>query len=159
MTDTIVRLADHFSDALIGLNNAHAKETSFLEPGTFKTMVHNAFYARGVLPAQAFLLVFDQDGNYSSPNFLWFRDRYPRFVYIDRVITAAEARGKGLARQLYEDMFEAARKAGHSLVCCEINSDPPNPGSDAFHAKLGFREVGSTLLANGKTVRYMTKSL
>jgi predicted GNAT superfamily acetyltransferase len=42
------------------------------------------------------------------------------------------------------------------VVCCEVNSDPPNPLSDAFHAALGFREVGRAFLPDrGKSVRYL----
>jgi hypothetical protein len=39
---------------------------------------------------------------------------------------------------------------------CEVNSDPPNPPSDALHASLGFKEVGSAAIHGGaKTVRYL----
>ncbi|TNE65010.1 MAG: GNAT family N-acetyltransferase [Alphaproteobacteria bacterium] len=159
MPHTIQALADLPEAPVLALNNAHEKETSFLDGAKYRRMVAEAFYAEGVAPAMAYLIAFDQDGDYDSPNFIWFRDRYARFAYIDRVVTAPEARGKGLARALYEDLFARARAAGHAVVGCEVNSDPPNPGSDAFHAKLGFVEVGSTLLANGKTVRYLTKAL
>ena len=52
-----------------------------------------------------------------------------------------------------------ARAAGHERVVCEVNADPPNPASDAFHAALGFAEIGATLLPNGKTVRYFMRDL
>jgi uncharacterized protein len=32
------------------------------------------------------MLAFDQDADYDSPNFLWFRERLARFVYADRVV-------------------------------------------------------------------------
>jgi predicted GNAT superfamily acetyltransferase len=42
----------------------------------------------------------------------------------------------------------------------EAPRSPPNPGSDAFHAALGFREVGRAFLADrGKAVRYLELSL
>jgi uncharacterized protein len=44
-------------------------------------------------------------------------------------------------------------------VGCEINLLPPNPASDAFHARMGFVEVGAAQLANGKTVRYLERAL
>src|SRR4029434_6608111 len=34
----------------------------------------------------------------------WFRRRYRRFVYIDRVVVAAHARGQGLAQGMYSDL-------------------------------------------------------
>jgi predicted GNAT superfamily acetyltransferase len=146
-------------DGILALNNAHQKETSFLTAADLSRMVAGAYYARGAEPARAYLISFNQDGDYASPNFLWFRERYPRFAYIDRIVTAPEARRRGLARALYGDLFTRATADGYAVVGCEVNMDPPNPGSDAFHAKLGFEEVGTALLANGKTVRYLTKTL
>jgi|tagenome__1003787_1003787.scaffolds.fasta_scaffold10196244_1 predicted GNAT superfamily acetyltransferase len=32
---------------------------------------------------------------------------------------------------------------GHERVFCELNSRPPNPGSDGFHLALGFAEIGT----------------
>ncbi|WP_417450711.1 GNAT family N-acetyltransferase [Kordiimonas sp.] len=159
MTGHIQHMTDMDLSGILALNNAHQKETSFLEMADLNWLVTNAYYARGVAPANAFLIGFDQDGDYKSPNFLWFRERYKRFAYIDRVITANEARGQGLARALYENLFTTAKADGYSIVGCEVNQDPPNPGSDAFHAKLGFEHVGTATLANGKTVRYLTKLL
>ncbi len=53
-------------------------------------------------------------------------------------------------------MFDQASQAGHDRVVCEVNARPPNPESDAFHAALGFTEVGSASIHNdSKTVRYL----
>jgi len=146
--------------AVLALNNAHAAELSWLEPETLSKLLDEAFHARRIGAAEAFLVTFDQDADYDSPNFQWFRRRYPRFVYIDRVAAAAGARGRGHARRLYEDLFARAAAAGHTLVTCEVNADPPNPASDAFHAALGFGEVGTAAIHGGaKTVRYYAKSL
>ena len=143
-------------DRLLALNNAHAVELSWLEAVRFRHLVAQAFMARRIGEAEAFLLAFDQDAAYDSPNFLWFRARYPRFVYVDRVVVAARARGQGHARRLYRALFEQARRAGHACVVCEVNASPPNPASRAFHADLGFMEVGSGLISGGsKTVSYL----
>jgi predicted GNAT superfamily acetyltransferase len=148
------------SDALLALNNAHALELSWLEPDRLAHLVAEAFLAKGIGEADAFLLAFDQDADYDSPNFLWFRARYPRFVYVDRIVVAGHARGRGLARRLYLDLFEQALRAGHERVVCEVNAIPPNPASDAFHADLGFVEVGSGEIHGGsKTVSYLARPL
>ena len=119
-----------------------------------------AFLARRIGAVDAFLLAFDQDADYDSPNFLWFRSRYPRFVYVDRIVVAPLARGRGHARRLYDDLFRHALRAGHERVVCEVNSEPPNPASDAFHATLGFSEVGAATIHDGsKTVRYLARQL
>jgi uncharacterized protein len=141
--------------ALLALNNAHAAELSWLTPARFSQLLGRAFHARQIGDGDAFLLAFDQDADYDSPNYLWFRARYPRFVYIDRVAVAPSARGRGHARRLYAALVEAAAAEGHDLVVCEVNAEPPNPASDAFHAALGFGEVGRAAIHGGsKTVRY-----
>lgn len=146
--------------ALLALNNAHARELSWLEPARLRHLVEQAFLARRIGDAEAFLLAFDQGADYDSPNFLWFRDRYRRFVYVDRIVTATAARGRGHARRLYEDLFAEAARVGHDRVVCEVNAEPPNPASDAFHAALGFVEVGRAAIHGGdKTVRYFSRLL
>ncbi|MBA4767787.1 MAG: GNAT family N-acetyltransferase [Porphyrobacter sp.] len=122
-------------------------------------MLASAFAALHVPDARALLITFDQSADYDSPNFLWFRDRFARFVYIDRIVVDEAARGLGMARKLYVQLFGLARAVGHDMIACEVNSQPPNPGSDAFHAAMGFVEAGSASPAPGKTVRYLTKAL
>ena len=141
MAQSIERVGPAEEAAILALNNAHAAELSWLEPERLSFLLGQAFYTRRIGNLEAFILCFDQDAGYDSPNFLWFRERYPRFVYVDRVVVAAKARGRGHARRLYEDLFDHVRRAGHAVVTCEVNADPPNPASDAFHAALGFAEV------------------
>ena len=142
-------------DALLALNNAHAVELSFADAARLRRLIGAAFVAERVGLADALLIAFDQSAEYDSPNFLWFRVRYPRFVYVDRVVTAQAARGRGLARMLYDDLIARARSAGHERIVCEVNADPPNPASDAFHRSFGFVPVGTAPLENGKTVSYL----
>lgn len=143
--------------ALLDLNNAHAQELSLLDETHFLGMIDTAFHATRIGNAHALMIAFDQSATYDSPNFDWFKARFDRFVYVDRLVTAPAARGRGLARTLYADLFAAARAAGHARVVCEVNLDPPNPGSDRLHAALGFAEVGIALLPSGKTVRYLER--
>jgi hypothetical protein len=152
--------ATPLADALLALNNDHARDLSWLTLERLAHVVGETFFARRTGQVDAFLLAFDQDADYDSPNFLWFCARYPRFVYVDRIVVAASARGRGLARLLYRALFAEAARAGHSCVVCEVNSKPPNPASEAFHESLGFAEVGSASIHNGsKTVRYLLRRL
>jgi uncharacterized protein len=157
----IISLIDARDEAaVLALNNAHAAELSWLEPERLSFLLGQAFHARRIGELDAFLLAFDQHADYRSPNFLWFRERYDRFVYVDRIVVAEHARGRGHARRLYADLFEHAARAGHDLIACEVNSEPPNPASDAFHAALGFAEVGGAAIHGGaKSVRYFTRPL
>lgn len=158
--DAPVDVAPGLEAAVLALNNAHAVELSWLDPGRLGALLARAFYARVVGHAEAFLLAFDEGARYDSPNYLWFRGRYPRFVYVDRLAVAPAARGRGHARRLYADLIGRATAAGHGVVACEVNSDPPNPASDALHAALGFTEVGRAAIHGGtKTVRYLARSI
>jgi len=147
--------------AILPLNNAHAKETSELDTASLTALLNTAFYARGIdRGATAFLIALDQNASYTSPNFLWFKASRQPFVYIDRIIVSSSARGQGIARLLYNDLFAAAKQAGHDRVVCEVNIEPPNLASEAFHVAMGFHAVGQATIHNGqKTVRYFEKTL
>jgi len=146
--------------AVLALNNAHAVELSWLEGDRLGALLRQSFYARRLGHLAAFLIAFDECADYDSPNYLWFRQHYARFVYVDRIVVDRTARKQGLAHLLYEDLFRQAVAAGQEIVGCEVNSDPPNPASDAFHAGLGFSEVGRASIHGGaKSVRYLARRL
>lgn len=159
MSVTFLPLFPGDEDALLALNNAHAEELSFLTIEKFRRMAGEAFMAVRAGESDAYIVAFDEGANYDSPNFLWFRQRFDCFVYVDRICVAPQARGRGLARALYLNLFDAAKAAGHERVVCEVNSDPPNPASDAFHAAMGFAEVGRAKLPGGKQVAYFERRL
>ncbi len=141
------------------MNNENARNTSFLTPAQWDSLIGTAFYGTCVLGPAALLIAFDHTARYDNDNFRWFAKRFSSFVYIDRVVVGADHRKRGLANLLYLDLFDTAAKASHDIVVCEVNEVPPNPGSDAFHAKMGFSHVGSAELSGGKHVRYLKKSL
>lgn len=90
----------------------------------------------------AFLLAFREAANYDSVNFQWFAHRYERFLYIDRVVVNQSLRANGAGTLLYRQAFIHAAATGVRLITCEFDVEPPNPVSERFHAKFGFREVG-----------------
>ncbi|MBN8791789.1 MAG: GNAT family N-acetyltransferase [Stenotrophomonas nitritireducens] len=145
--------------ALLALNNAHAVELSWQAPDAFARLLDRACFVRCIGAADALLVALDQDARYDNPNFAWLAARHPRFVYIDRVVVAAHARGRGLARRLYDSLIEYARVHGQQRLVCEINAEPPNPASLAFHRGLGFAPIGQARLPGGKTVTYFERVL
>lgn len=147
-------------DGVLALNAGAETETSALTPDRLAELIGWSCFARGVVEegrVSAFLLGFAPGTPYDSPNYRWFATRYPRFAYVDRVVVAPQARGRGLARRLYHDFAAFAAARGLGPLVCEINTDPPNLGSDAFHAALGFAEAGRAQLGPGKAVRYMVR--
>ena len=99
-----------------------------------------------------FLLAMNPGLDYASENYRFFSERSQDFLYIDRIVLAPEARGAGLGSELYGRIFAAASQRGASEVTCEVNVEPPNPASLAFHAALGFTEVSRQATKGGSVV-------
>lgn len=91
----------------------------------------------------AMLITLSPGREYASENYRWFTERGTDFRYVDRIVVAETERGQGVGAVLYGLVFDAARREGRAEVTCEVNLDPPNPGSLAFHARLGFHQVGT----------------
>lgn len=139
--------------AILALN---AESVHFLSPLDAARLHHlhvQAAYHRVVEvegAIAAFLLAFREGADYDSPNYRWFAQRYPEFLYIDRIVVSAARHGRGLGALLYEDLFAFARASGVRQVTCEFDVHPPNPASAGFHARFGFCEVGTQWLGGGK---------
>jgi predicted GNAT superfamily acetyltransferase len=147
-------------DEALALNNQFATELSWQTPESFRALIGAAYFARWTAGREGFLIAFTEGAAYDSQNYRWFATRHDRFVYIDRVVVRPAARGAGHARMLYAALFEAMRASGHRLVGCEVNLEPPNPASDAFHARLGFREAGTAAIdGDAKVVRYLVRDV
>ena len=159
--NAVCDLSLHDATDILLLNNTHAKETSALDDASLTALLDMAFYARGIdRGATALLIALEHNAAYVNPNFMWFQASRESFVYIDRIIVSISARGQGIARVLYEDLIVAAKRGGHDRVVCEVNIEPPNPVSEAFHVAMGFEAVGQATIHNGtKTVRYFEKML
>ncbi len=90
-----------------------------------------------------FCLVLPPDSDYDSVNYRWFTSRYDEFMYLDRVAFVKEAQGRGLGTLLYAEVDRLMTDlAGGEHLALEVNVDPPNDASLAFHARRGFVEVG-----------------
>lgn len=103
------------------------------------------------LPA-AFLLALVPGSAYDSENYLWFSTHRPGSMYVDRIVVDPAAHGRGLGRALYSAVAERAAALGLAEITCEVNLEPPNPGSLAFHTRLGFAQIGEQVTKGG-TVR------
>jgi predicted GNAT superfamily acetyltransferase len=101
---------DELAD-MLALNNEFALETSFLSPASMQELIASSFYVRVAGKTEAFCIALDQNAQYENTNFNWFLQKYRRFVYIDRVVVAAQARGQGIARKMYSDLRMAANNA------------------------------------------------
>jgi hypothetical protein len=140
-------------DAVLALNE---ESVAFLSPLSRAGLValhreaalHQVIEQDGLVTA--LLIALREGARYDSPNYRWFAARYERFLYVDRVVVSGRARGTGAGTMLYRGLFDFAAASSVGLVTCEFDVEPPNPASERFHAKFGFREVGRQYVANGK---------
>ena len=104
-----------------------------------------------------FVITFAAGTAYDSENYCWFSERYAdSFYYLDRIVLDDAFRRQGLGGFVYDEMERAASDYGR--LALEVNLEPPNEASLAFHAARGYQEVAQ--LRNGaKTVALMTKEL
>jgi predicted GNAT superfamily acetyltransferase len=105
----------------------------------------------------AFCLALPEGTDYDGDHHRWFAERYDRFLYLDRIVVAAGARRRGVGSLLY-DACEAIA-AAHGRMLCEVDVEPPNPTSLAFHAARGYVEVGRRTGPTGKAVALLAKEL
>ena len=93
-----------------------------------------------------FCIVMPPGVDYASLNYTWFGAHagelgYDGFAYLDRIAVTPPARRHGVGRALYAHLL-AELTGSVPVLFCEVNLRPRNDTSLAFHAALGFREVG-----------------
>lgn len=139
--------------AILALNDAAVHFTSPMDVPRLRHLHAQSAYHRVVEiegAVAAFLFAFREGADYDSPNYRWFCAQYEQFLYIDRIVVSAAARGRGLGIHLYEDILAFAAQTQAQRLTCEFDIDPPNPVSRKFHARFGFREVDTQWLGGGK---------
>lgn len=99
-----------------------------------------------------FLMAMDPGQNYDSENYVFFESRFTNHLYIDRIVLTENARGLGVGSELYERVFQRAKDDGRERVTCEVNLEPPNPGSLRFHRRWGFEDVDTQPTKGGHVV-------
>lgn len=148
---------------VLALNAGVEAMTSSLNLPALRRLIDQSTFACGMQDADGgqlagFLIGMAPGSRYDSPNYRWFAARMTSFAYIDRVVVAPWAQGRGVARALYAAFADHAAELGLGPLVCEVNLTPPNPASDAFHAALGFTEAGRADLGRDKAVRYLMRA-
>ncbi|HOC77711.1 MAG TPA: GNAT family N-acetyltransferase [Methanofastidiosum sp.] len=148
----IIRRA-HLNDfpKILELNNKESKWVGNKDINFFQKYMNISFFNVAEYNGKiiGFLMAMNQNTEYDSINFLWFREKYDRFYYIDRVIVDESIRGKGIGSLLYKELLD---KREDVPLVAEVSIEPSNEGSVIFHEKNGFIEVG-TLTSGDKKVR------
>lgn len=145
--------------ALLELNNAAVPAVNALDLAQLTELVNLSAVALTVEALECLLVALRPGLPYASANYRWFSERYPDFLYVDRVVVAPESRDAGLGTELYAAVQKHAQALGAPRVTCEVNVVPPNPGSQRFHERLGFATVGRLRSDGGKEVGMLAKLL
>ena len=102
-----------------------------------------------------FVITFAAGSAYDGENFGWFSERYEDFGYLDRVVIHEDFRRLGLGSLAYDELESSC---GRPLFALEVNIDPPNAASLAFHHGRGYTEVGRRL-SGGHLVSMLIREL
>jgi predicted GNAT superfamily acetyltransferase len=87
-----------------------------------------------------FVLTMAPGSAYWSPYYRWFAERGDGLLYLDRIVLHEEVRRRGVGSAVYDDV--EAEAVAYGGVALEVNVDPPNEPSLAFHRNRGYVEVG-----------------
>jgi hypothetical protein len=140
------------AEALTVLNDAAAPAVPVTLPADIAELLRIAALAVGLERdgrLVGFVLAMAPGADYDSENYAYFESRAVDHLYVDRIVVAESERGSGLGAVLYGAVFAEARRGLRREVTCEVNLNPPNPRSLAFHQRLGFRSVGTQTTKGG----------
>lgn len=145
--------------AVLALNQEHVDLLAPLDQHGLESLVSKADLAHVIdFDGQraGFVVTFTPGASYDSVNYHWFAEEYDDFYYLDRVVIAPAYRRRGLATRVYDEVEQRAR--AHGRMALEINIDPPNHASLAFHAARGYTEIAQQR-ANGHVVSLQSLEL
>ncbi|MEO3935451.1 GNAT family N-acetyltransferase [Dermatophilaceae bacterium Soc4.6] len=134
-------LTDDDAPAVLHLNHLHVELLSPLDGPRLERLVAWADHADVIEvdgEVGGFVLTFAPGSDYDSDNYRWFAQRYDDFTYLDRVVVDSRFRRRGIAAAVYEELEAGAG----ARMLLEVNVDPPNEPSLAFHRGRGYVEVG-----------------
>lgn len=137
---------------IIELNDSEVQQTSPMDLERLRAIVRMSCYCKVATEADqavAFVIALRDGAPYVNDNFGWFAAHLANFLYVDRIVVSADFSGRGIGRQLYDDLFAFARAHGIQTIACEYNIEPPNPASRAFHGRFGFRQLATQWVAGG----------
>src|SRR3989344_2817041 len=91
-------------DDILRINEQEAKWVGSRERSFFKKYLGLPFFqvVEEAGKIVGFVLAMREDTDYDSKNFLWFKERVDKFLYVDRLVIDVGERGKGLGSELYK---------------------------------------------------------
>jgi predicted GNAT superfamily acetyltransferase len=106
-----------------------------------------------------YVIAYADTNVYDGEEFNWFKRHFTHFLYIDQIAIAQSARRAGVGARMYQLLEQRAYARALTTLTCEVNLEPPNPVSLAFHTRQRFIEVGTLATTDGRTVSLRRKEL
>jgi len=153
----------NYLEFIFECNQLNKPQVGNLTLDKLQLLIENSCYLKVAIfngkPA-GFLLCLKEDQNYDSPNYQWVSTRYSNFIYIDRISIMPEFQNRKIGTAFYLDLITFSNLNNFSSITCEVNIQPPNPGSLRFHKRFDFLECGSQFTEQGtKEVQFLIKQL
>jgi predicted GNAT superfamily acetyltransferase len=159
---TIRFLTPNDFEEVLNINNMNVPALGILSLEKLRYLFTHALHSLVVDQGTilGFCITFAPHAPYDSPNYQWFCNRYEQFIYLDRIAFVPDAQGLGLGKLLYRHIEHLMQEANLPYpLCCEVNLEPPNPGSLRFHQSIGFTEVGQLAATHDKRVCLLIKEI
>lgn len=162
MSIVVRDVREHELDSVLALNNAAGPSILPLDSARLRQFHDTADYFRvaerdGTLAG--FLVGFGSRRGHDGSNFAWFAERYPEFMYIDRVVVASRRRGGGVGRTMYADV-QGYAELRYPVLACEVFVEHDSDTARIFHGSFGFREVGQHVMpGTGIRASMLTKEM
>lgn len=162
MTLAIRDVREQDLNAVLALNNTAGRSILAMDMAQLRFFYDFAEYFRVAEiddHLAGFLIALREGSTYSSPNYRWFVDHYPQFVYIDRIVIANAYRRHGLGRVFYCDVHSYA-EVRVPLLACEVFLEPRDDVVVLFHGTYGFQEVSQQRMGkDGPKVSLLARDL
>ena len=151
-------------EAVLGINAASVPGVATLDESEFARLMvipnHHLAAEGANQVVVGYALAFNSNAPYDGEEFGFFQQTMAQpFIYIDQVATQLEFRRTGMGSSIYDAIEKGARLSKASALCCEVNINPPNPVSFAFHRSRGFRQSGTLTTTDGRVVALLAKDV
>ena len=137
-------------DAILAMNNAAGSGILPMSQTQINYFWQHAHYFRVAESDNClvgFLIALTQEADYESSNFNWFKEHYPHFFYVDRIVIAQGQRNTGIGRLFYADALSFAEVRAPAIVA-EVFMEKSTHPALLFHGSFGFHEVGQHQIPN-----------
>jgi predicted GNAT superfamily acetyltransferase len=147
-------------DAIVAANNAEIPAVSALDPDGAERLIDLADQAlvadvEGAFAGFVFALPDGVD-DFEATNYRWFEEHLDDYLYVERIVVADGAQGRGIGRRFYDHLLATTDR--RHLVS-EVNTDPRNDASLAFHDRFGFEAIGELTYGDGITCAKLARRI